>query len=106
MKYGLFWSALCLSFGIFLYGSLPLYEGIAAAAVFFVLPALAAIKITHKKEAVLILCGAFFISLCGMGRMHLADEVWKAQSSWALHAEGTYTAVVTEPPVVNREGEG
>lgn len=38
--------------------------------------------------------------------MHLADEVWKAQSSWALHAEGTYTAVVTEPPVVNREGEG
>ena len=45
MKYGLFWSALCLSFGIFLYGSLPLYEGIAAAAVFFVLPALAAIKI-------------------------------------------------------------
>ena len=43
MKYGLFWSALCLSFGIFLYGSLPLYEGLAAAAVFFVLPALAAI---------------------------------------------------------------
>ena len=26
MKYGLFWSALCLSFGIFLYGSLPLYN--------------------------------------------------------------------------------
>ena len=51
MKYGLFWSALCLSFGIFLYGSLPLYEGIAAAAVFFVLPALAAIKITHKKRS-------------------------------------------------------
>ena len=44
MKYGLFWSALCLSFGIFLYGSLPLYEGIAAAAVFFVLPA------SHKNN--------------------------------------------------------
>ena len=39
MKYGLFWSALCLSFGKFHYGSLPLYEGIAGDAVFFVLPA-------------------------------------------------------------------
>lgn len=58
MKYGLFWSALCLSFGIFLYSSLPLYEE-SQLLPSFVLPALAAIKITHKKEAVLILCGAF-----------------------------------------------
>ena len=63
MKYGLFWSALCLSFGIFLYGSLPLYEGIAAAAVFFVLPALAAIKITHKKKPSLFCAALFYFPL-------------------------------------------
>ncbi|WP_296954146.1 ComEC/Rec2 family competence protein [uncultured Dialister sp.] len=105
-KYPLLWSAVCLVPGIILYDSFPSFIAhwiwlLPAVGIFFI----ALMYLWLGKKGLIIAVSFLFLGCAGMFRMYLADESYRDNSFWALRNNGTWTGVVKEAPLLNREGE-
>lgn len=101
--------AACLGLGIALYDVcgeiLPFSPEVyvSAAVCLFVLFLLLWRKTGIRGAA---LAGSiFFICALGFGRMALSETMWEETSRWAVGSTGTFTGIITEPPLVQRTGE-
>ena len=105
MKYHvlLLWSGISLSIGVIGYDYIKeetLWVGVVLLRIDFLLLGTAC----WKKEKALFLGAALcFFCLIGMGRMYVSDEVLQNESSWVVGSEGTYEAVIIEPPLMDKE---
>ena len=105
MKYHvlLLWSGISLSIGVIGYDYIKeetLWVGVVLLGIAFLLLGTAC----WKKEKALFLGAALcFFCLIGMGRMYVSDEALQNESSWVVGSEGTYEAVIIEPPLMDKE---
>ena len=107
IRLGLFWSALLLAAGVFLFEELPPfllpygYALLLLSGVIFLLYG-------HfcGRFSLVLLGAALSLLTIGAFRMALSDALWQEQSHWASRSAGTYEGIVMEEPLVQKGEEG
>ena len=107
IRIGLFWSALFLGAGVFLFEKLPPFLLPYGQGLLLFLGSLLLIGGYVRRRFALLLAGAM-LSLLALGafRMALSDGLWQEQSHWASRSAGTYEGVVIEEPLIQKGEEG
>lgn len=107
IRLGLFWSALLLAAGVFLFEELPSfllpygYALLLLSGVLFLL-----YGHFHCRFSLVLLGAALSLLTIGAFRMALSDALWQEQSHWASRSAGTYEGIVMEEPLVQKGEEG
>lgn len=107
IRLGLFWSALLLAAGVFLFEELPPFLLPYGYALLLLSGVLFLLYGHFRGRFSLVLLGAA-LSLLTIGafRMALSDALWQEQSHWASRSAGTYEGIVMEEPLVQKGEEG
>ena len=107
IRLGLFWSALLLAAGVFLFEELPPFLLPYGYALLLLSGVLFLLYGHFRCRFSLVLLGAA-LSLLTIGafRMALSDALWQEQSHWASRSAGTYEGIVMEEPLVQKGEEG
>lgn len=103
IRLGLFWSALLLAAGVFLFEGLPPFLLPYGYALLLLSGVLFLLYGHFRGRFSLVLLGAA-LSLLTIGafRMALSDALWQEQSHWASRSAGTYEGIVMEEPLVQK----
>ena len=107
IRLGLFWSALLLAAGVFLFEELPPfllpygYGLLLLSGVLFLL-----YGHFRCRFSLVLLGAALSLLTIGAFRMALSDALWQEQSHWASRSAGTYEGIVMEEPLVQKGEEG
>ena len=107
IRLGLFWSALLLAAGVFLFEELPPFLLPYGYALLLLSGVLFLLYGHFRRRFSLVLLGAA-LSLLTIGafRMALSDALWQEQSHWASRSAGTYEGIVMEEPLIQKGEEG
>lgn len=107
IRLGLFWSALLLAAGVFLFEKLPPFLLPYGYVLLLLSGGLFLLYGHFRRRFFLVLLGAA-LSLLTIGafRMALSDALWQEQSHWASRSAGTYEGIVMEEPLVQKGEEG
>ena len=107
IRLGLFWSALLLAAGVFLFEELPPFLLPYGYALLLLSGVIFLLYGHFRGRFSLVLLGAA-LSLLTIGafRMALSDALWQEQSHWASRSAGTYEGLVMEEPLVQKGEEG
>ncbi|MDD7073862.1 MAG: ComEC/Rec2 family competence protein, partial [Dialister sp.] len=107
IRLGLFWSALLLAAGVFLFEELPPFLLPYGYALLLLSGVIFLLYGHFRGRFSLVLLGAA-LSLLTIGafRMALSDALWQEQSHWASRSAGTYEGIVMEEPLVQKGEEG
>ena len=107
IRLGLFWSALLLAAGVFLFEELPPFLLPYGYALLLLSGMLFLLYGHFRGRFSLVLLGAA-LSLLTIGafRMALSDALWQEQSHWASRSAGTYEGIVMEESLVQKGEEG
>ena len=107
IRLGLFWSALLLAAGVFLFEELPPFLLRYGYALLLLSGVIFLLYGHFRGRFSLVLLGAA-LSLLTIGafRMALSDALWQEQSHWASRSAGTYEGIVMEEPLVQKGEEG
>lgn len=107
IRLGLFWSALLLAAGVFLFEELPPFLLPYGYALLLLSGVLFLLYGHFRGCFSLVLLGAA-LSLLTIGafRMALSDALWQEQSHWASRSAGTYEGIVMEEPLIQKGEEG
>ena len=107
IRLGLFWSALLLAAGVFLFEELPPFLLPYGYALLLLSGVLFLLYGHFRGRFSLVLLGvALSLLTIGAFRMALSDALWQEQSHWASRSAGTYEGIVMEEPLVQKGEEG
>lgn len=107
IRLGLFWSALLLAAGVFLFEELPPFLLPYGYALLLLSGVLFLLYGHFRRRFSLVLLGAALsLLMIGAFRMALSDALCQEQSHWASRSAGTYEGIVMEEPLVQKGEEG